>query len=417
MIKRQIGTAPVHQGKAECIWEIDENSSPGEKKIYVAYMGSDGYMLAETWENVSIKIPTTTTMSSEEIYTNPTVNPNQPVTVQLSAIVNDMRTLDAVINGKVQFQIKTELDDIFINIGNPVNVIGGVATYTYTVPQTPQTTILVKAIYLGSGDYGGSECSTPSNLVVRGTVDLSIKPLRVNHGETKTITTTVKTFEGNDVDGGSLNIYLDNNLIKSISSVVSQKIEFDYVFPQNINSGEHLLKAEYVGTDNYSGGYATSVVYVRSRTLIDNSPVYATQTLVENGEVVQGIAVIPINVLDENSNIVPEGVVTFTCGGSVESVEFGVNSNREITYNIPIGMQGGDELPFTLSYQENLNYQACEVQSSIIIKYRTNVELEDVEGELGDTVTLVANVTDENNNNVDEGEVEFSVESTDDDNE
>jgi len=415
MRKELIGTAEVHDGRAEYIWNIDENISPGNKKIYVAYLGEDEYMVSESWENITIKIPTSTVLEQEEITTNPTVNNDHPVIVTLNAIVNNSKLLEPVPNGKVQFQIKTELDDIYVNVGNPVDVVNGVASYNYTVPRTPQTTILIRAIYLGTSLYSGSECLTPTTMTIRGTVDLSIKSLRTNQGNTETISATVKTFDGETVESGSLNFYLDNQKIKTISAITSQKVEFEYVFPQNINSGEHQLKVEYMGSDDYSGGYATNIVYIRSRTFIDDSIVYAPPTVVENNEVVQGIATIPIKVLDDDGNIVPEGTVEFTCNGTTETVNFGVNTSREISYNIPLGMQGGDEIPFTLSYQENFNYQSCTIQSSIVIKFRTTVELDDFEGNQGDTVTLRAFVTDERGDDVDEGEVEFGMETNSDD--
>ena len=415
MGKRLIGTADVIDGKAEYIWDMDDNISAGTKKIYLAYLGTDGYMVAESWENITIKIPTSIVLEQESIITNPTVNPEHPVMVTLNAIVSNTKNLEPVPEGKVQFQVKTEMDDIFVNIGNPVPVINGVASYNYNVPRTPQTTIEIRAIYLGNDLYDGAECSNPMIMNIRGTVDLSIKSLRTNQGNTETISATVKTFDGETVESGSLNFYLDNQKIKTISAITSQKVEFEYVFPQNINSGEHQLKVEYMGSDDYSGGYATNIVYIRSKTFIDDSIVYAPPTVVENNEVVQGIATIPINVLDDDGNIVPEGTVEFTCNGTTETVNFGVNTSREISYNIPLGMQGGDEIPFTLSYQENFNYQSCTIQSSIVIKFRTTVELDDFEGNQGDTVTLRAFVTDENGQDVDEGEVEFGMETNSDD--
>lgn len=417
MRKRLIGTAEVHEGKAEYIWDIDDDISAGTKKIYLAYLGDDGYMVSESWENITIKIPTNIVLEQEQITTNPTVNPDHPVNVTLNAIITNAKNLEVVPEGKVQFQIKTELDDIFINIGNPVNVVNGVASYQYTVPRTPQTTIQIRAIYLGTELYSGSECLTPTTMTIRGTVDLSIKSLRTNHGNTETISATIQTFDGETVESGSLNFYLDNQKIKTISTITSKKVEFDYVFPQNINSGEHLLKVEYMGSDDYSGGYATNVVYIRSKVFIDDSIVYAPPTIVEEGNVVQGIATIPLNVLDGDGNIVPEGTIEFSCNNTSQTINFGVNSSREISYEIPMGMQGGDEIPFTLSYQENLNYQSCTVHSSIVIKFRTTVELDDFEGNQGDTVTLRAFVTDENGSDVDEGEVEFGMETQNNDEE
>lgn len=417
MIRKLIGSAEVVDGKAEYLWEIGEGTTPGKRKVYVTYVENDGYMVGEAWENAYIRRPTAIVLRDEEIIASCTMDSSEPEKVTLGAIVHSTTDMEYVTEGKVQFQVKREGSETFVNVGTPVSVVDGVAEYEYVIPELAQTTILVKALYLANQLYSASETESYETIHVRGKVSLSIDSLRTSPGATETITCHVANVNGSDIDLGEVNVYLDDRRINRVQSVSENTFQFNYKFPQDILSGEHELKIEYLQNDLFDYASSVSSVYVRTFVIIGDEVVYAPQTLEdENNNLLKGIAQIPITVTTLDGNSVPEGTVVFSCQDIVKNISLDADGSGNVSFTIPLGMNGGDEIPFTLEYLENDNYQSNSVTSNIIIKFRTNVEIEEFEGVLGERVTLRAFVTDENGEDVDGGEVTFEM-GTNDENE
>lgn len=424
MIRKLIGSAEVVNGQAQYTWEIGEGTVPGKRKIYVSYIESDGYMAGEAYEDAFIRIPTSITMGSLSEIVSGTTDPENPETITLQAIVNQTSNLNPVDDGKVQFQVKTANDETFVNLGTPVQVNDGVAEYTYEIPEVFETTIEIKAIYLANLLYGGCETIDVETLSVRGRVTLSVEDIRTNRGNTENIVVYIQNASGGELDTGKMEIYIDEVMIAQTNVGANGRIDLPHTF--NEGNGEHVLLVKYKQNDKFDENVVTTQCYIRLEVVLANPSLYADQTIIGEGGVVesQGIATIPIIATTTDGDAVPEGLVDVTVNGTdMGNVAIDIDGKGSIQYNIPDSCVGGTELQYSLSYQENPNYQAVTVQGTITVRFRQSITFETVtayvdgeptdvafDGNIGDMVNISARLVDENGNPVSEGEVEFSLE-------
>lgn len=404
-----IGSSEVVEGKAEYDWNIPDNVGRGKKKIYATFVGSDDYILCEEWEDIFLKIPTTIVLDNDETLVSGSEG-EQIHNLPLVAHVTEKFTDKPVNIGNVQFLVKTEDDSSFIDMGEPVPVVNGLAEYQYTLPELYQTTIFFKAIYLTNDIYFGCETKDSGSTYVKGKVNLTIEPLLANRGEDISIDIVVTNIDGSEVNEGEMNIYLDDGLIVKEMSALTH-IVYTYTLSDEIMWGEHILRVEYLENDNFDCASSSTFLYIRTPVVLNSEYVYASQTIEDNGSIIQGVASIPLEVVDIEGNNVNQGTLTFTCGSTEKIYQLDQldEEDTEISYNIPLGISGGAEIPYTLSYYGTDTYQNSTVQSKIIIRYQTNVDVDPINAELGDTITLNAGVTDENNEGVNEGTVDFDL--------
>ena len=153
----------------------------------------------------------------------------------------------------------------------------------------------------------------------------------------------------------------------------------------------------------------TSTLTINEGVLINYPQVYASQTVEDNGSIIVGKAVIPVNVVDMEGNAVPFGLLEFECEGVTETLNIEETVTPQFSYNIPLNYHGGESIPYTITYLENENYPRARVHGLILIKHNVDVDVDELSGNQGDTVTLGANVTDENGENVPQGEIEFEL--------
>ena len=428
MKRKLIGTAEVSNGKAEYLWQIGEGTIPGKRKIHITYVEDDGYIGGEAYEDAYIRTPTNIIMGEENVTVNPTVDISNPSTVTLTANINTISSSGRIPEGNVQFQVKTENDEGFVNVGSPVQVINGTASYDYEIPQTPQTTILAKALFLPNTLYGGCETEVTETIRVRGRVAIEVGDITTNPGVTEMITATVTNINGGEVGTGQVKFFLDDTEISEIPILNTTELRFRYPIPDEIQSGRHELKVVYVENEQFMECVAIAHVDIRTIVIIEATEVYAPQTITENNVIkAQGVAHIPINIRTIGGLAVTEGTIIFEANGETIEKEIDISEdNPTIDYNIPKECTGGQEIPYTLTYVENTNYKGAEGGSSIHIKFRTILTFDTVEcendgeivsvafaGNLGDKVTLTALLEDENGEPINEGEVTFELEQLD----
>jgi len=413
MIKKIIGTATVNGGNAEYIWEVPHGIQTGKRKLYVTYTDSDDYLLSENWENIYIKTPTNILFENEIIRAG-APNGEEPRFITLTVILNDLNTLEPVTEGLVQFQARRDGQESFTNIGPLVEVTDGVAVYGYELSEEETTDFQVKAIYWGTNKYSASETHNYCTVSTKQSLTINTNNIKTKPDQTETFHIELGAYPPEELNGGELSIILDNTPIYTTTVFSNSLILYDYTIPSSMSEGEHVFRIVYSGNNKFDEREVEGKLYIKPHVTIDDSPVYATPTLIENGTLIQQTAKIVLNITADGTNV-HEGFVEFECNNDKQTIYLEQDS-QEYEYEIPFGFNYGDEIPFTLTYLENENYQTTSITSSILLRHQTQVSVDAVQGNVGETVDVNATVVDENNTNVNEGQTQFEMETNIDDN-
>ncbi|RAP49742.1 MAG: hypothetical protein BZ138_07285 [Methanosphaera sp. rholeuAM270] len=395
MTKTQIGTASVSSGEATTEWTIPSDVTPGSHTIYATYVQNDNYMTATGYNTAEIRIPTVTTITD--------VVGSIGETVTLTANVK-YNTNQNVNEGTVQFQCKTAEESEYTNIGTAVNVSSGVATLQYTIPNNVDdgTVLDIRATFIETTTYGAS-VSAAGDLAIREGTTVVVQNISANRDTSATITATITDSDGDNVDSGQAQLYIDNTASGQPQSVSDGSVSFTYSVANNAVLGGHSIKVSYIENDDYEGADGTATLTVRTPTTLT-----AVNVSANKGD--QNVP-LTVNVTDPNNAAVPSGTVQITVGNG-SAVDAVVNSSgvATINYNIPNDASG--TITFSAVYVENTNYQGSTmaVDGVITVRLGTTIVVDSIKAELGDTIDLSSTVTDENSDVVDEGTVNYEIE-------
>lgn len=467
MTRKLIGTAKVKNGTAVLKWDISEEVTPGNRKIYVSYVENDGYMLGEAYELAHIRSPTRITLDiKEKLLNGESHDPvnydgeGNPIksygdTILLRANVENTLDVNKPVTGEVQFYARVD-GGSFQPIG-PVErellteVVGGVAEYEYTLPDTPRKDVEIKAEFIKDTNYGSCETEETGTIHIRGHVNGQFQNLNqaepyniLNTGDTRQVTFMIYDAQTEQdivtTDQPVIaTLYLDDEIIFQRVPITSKKVTCpEYLFSQD--AGEHTLRLEYPVNSDYDQHTITGTFTIRKQVEIAPTIVYAGQSYTdeETGEPVVSNAEFSVDVREflgeeEAGAGVNTGTVTLTIGSGAgqDSITKELANGKMLNYRdgdeaieyihyytIPEGLDGSDVIHYTITYNETDSYQGRTVEGIIDIKQRTYLTLtHDDTGLQGGTIMLTASILGDNGSLVNGGEVNFYLEEVEGDGE
>ena len=234
-----IGEAYVTDGIAEYIWAIPEEIPTGKRTLYASYQEYDDYISAVAYTDITVKRGVIITVDDLK---------SIPGRENIPLIAHITDTNNTPLNeGVIQFQINQE------NIGTPVPVINGLATYTLdVVPDTLQNGDAINVIYYGTQTYADSMANTQGIFVLLKETVIHLEDISANPSETINIEATLTDEDGvNPVTDGEYTVYLDDILLQSDELNTSGKIFVEYTLSDDLSYGEHTLNITYNGNNTY----------------------------------------------------------------------------------------------------------------------------------------------------------------------
>ena len=386
MTRTQIGTATVSNGVAETTYTVPADTTPGSHTLYAVYQQNDDYMTAEGYNSAQIRIPTEITVSD--------VLASIGETATFTAYVKH-HTNQNVDAGTVQFQLGGS------NIGTPVTVTNGVATLQYEIPSNTSDGTAITATFIQTNTYGSSTTSSSGTLSIRGSTNVTVTNVSANRSSTATINATVTDSEGDPITSGQAQLYIDNTISGEPQTVSDGQVSFSYSVANNAVVGSHTIKVTYIQNNSYDSADGTGTLIVRTPTVLTAVDVSANKGTT---------ASLTILVKDENGTAIPNGTVNITVGND-SPVSATVNASGEATISYSVPNNASGTISFTATYVENTNYQAGSTSTAGVITIRKGVTVvvDSVQGELGESITLSASITDEDSQSVNEGTVNYEL--------
>ena len=175
-----------------------------------------------------------------------------------------------------------------------------------------------------------------------------------------------------------------------------------YTIPSDLAAGSHTLYGVYQENDTYveATGYNTLEVRIPTVTTITN-------VLASIGETATFTAQIKYNT---NQNV-DAGTVQFKLGDSNIGTPVNVsNGVATLQYEIPQGTLNGTSIKAI--FIETNTYAASEATGIIKIRESTNVTLTNISGNLDTDVTITANITDADGDEITSGSAQLYIDNT-----
>ena len=385
MTRTKIGTATVTDGTATTNYTIPSILTTGEHTLYAIFEETDTHETGTGYNTLMIRYGTSTTIN------NAIASIGETITLTANVTATDNSTIN---EGTIQFMVGNS------NVGSPVNVSNGTATYNYTVPSNTSDGTIIKAIYIATDNYATST-SSDGVLSIREDVTVTVNNISANREGTATITATVTDTNDDPVTSGNAQLYIDNVSVGSLVNVDNNgELEFSYSIPNDASYGSHTIKVTYQQNDRYNSEDGTGTLTVRT-------PVTLTPVNVSANK--GGTCTVTIQVKDNNNTAVTSGTVNITVGNSSPVACTVVSGEASTTYNVPADASG--TISFSASYAQNDNYQSSNTSTNGIITIRKEVTLEvsTANAIVGETITLSSKLTDEDDDPVTSGTVEYEI--------
>ena len=399
MTTKTIGNATVSGGIARTQYTIPSDELVGDFTLTGTYVENNHYKEQSATADFNVRIATVVTVS------NVTANHGESAT--FTANVKYDNTLN-VNEGQVQFK----LGGTIIGTGN---VSQGVATCSYTIPQSVEDGTEITANFLGTSTYGASVTTSSGTLHVRGTleidvgVDTATNDNSANRGET--VVLFLAATPPGDVEvitSGNVSFYIDNVKVGEVTTADSSGeyedvFTYEYTIPSNMSTGSHTLKGVIAQSEDHESAEMTETLVVRMPTHIVANPVSANA-----GSTVNLVA----NIYDENDSIVTEGQATFTDpNNQTSNVSVGSGGTATKSVTVPSNATEGSTIQYTVVYNQNTNYtNATSVTITITVRKTPILTLNDITANRGDIVYLTASVEDNvTGNDVNEGSITFTL--------
>lgn len=386
MVKTQIGTAKVENGRGTTEYTVPADAHIGENTLTGVYQENDTYDQATGTGTLHIRIPTV--VSVNNVLASLGENASFTATVK-------HHTTQNVEEGQVQFQLAGE------DIGTPVNVVDGLATLQYVIPSNTSTGQVITARFIQTDSYAGSDASN-GILSIREDSNVTITNLSANRGTTTTITASITDNNGDGINTGTATLYIDDTQQGTAVTVENGAATFNYSIGSEETVGGHVIRVEYAQNDEYNSATGTGNLVIRTPTRLIPVNVSATK-----GGAVQ----VTIQVVDHNNSAITSGTVNITVAqDSPVSAELNNNGEATITYNVPNSATG--TINFSGQYIENTNYQGSTTTTNGIITIRkaVTVTIQNIQAVLGEEINIIGTITDEDNDPVTDGEIIFNIE-------
>lgn len=364
-IEGEIYTADIINGTATFVDVVLPN--PGNYTANVTYPGSYVYNPSNTTVDVTV-LKLDTDINADNV----TGLPNDKVNI--TANVTDMDG-NPVVNGTASLTID--------GVNYAAGVVNGSVTFIDVVLPKPGN-------YTAPINYNGTEIYNPSNTAINVNVlkvdsNTTADSVSGKTGEIVNITANVTDSKGNPILNGTATLNIEGT--DYTANITNGTVTFvDVVLP---NPGNYTGNITYPGDDYYNPSNTTVDISVSK---IDTN-ISAESVNGYPGEVVN----LTVGVNDEYGKPVLNGTAALTVGGVEYTAEV-VNGSA-----VFVGVVLPDEGNYTpgVIYKGDGIYNPSNTTVDISVsKLDTAIAADDVYGYPKDTVTIIANVTDENGNPV-----------------
>lgn len=374
----------VRNGVAVYEYRINSNTPVGEYTLKGTYLENETYKSSSDTATLNVRIKTIAQINTEFI-----TNYEESLTIDAQVMYDNNSPVDS---GIVEFYINNTL------LGT-ATVIQGVASYTiYSILSSYKTGDKIKAVYKGDNTY--SPCvSNEATLKIRKDVTIIVSNIIASRGENAEITFDVVDSNNAPVDG-TCNLIVDGNRVSSL--VLDEgSAGYSYAISQNLDKDVLPVRIEYIENDNYKDTSATTVINIRKPVTVTCTNVSANA-----GESVS----LTITIIDNHNVGVTGGKVNVTVGNNTTQ-QYSVSNDGIATFQYTVGASETGTINYTATYVKNDNYESgtSSVAGIITIRKAINITVEDVTVNVGETVPLIARITDNNNTPVNVGYVEFEI--------
>jgi protocatechuate 3,4-dioxygenase beta subunit len=352
-------------------------SQVGTNLVKVEYMGDDKYEASHESAllNVIKEIGVITVNVPENAKVGDTVNIKGTLTDENGNPLKH-KLVKITVNGKTYETYTDENGNYSVAVDN---LVPGKNNVTASVDDEEIEVIPV------SEDFNVTKRDT--SISIEDTDDVKV-------GDNVNIRGRLIDEDGNPVTNADVTVTVDG-----VSKTVTTDSDGNYVatFPTD-SVGTKNITVEYEGSEEYNGAENNSNFNVIKRNaIVSVDPVNATS--MDDNISITG------KLTDENGTPIADAVVTITINGE----DYNVTTDSDGNYELPVTNAKSGLNNVTVKY-ENDDYNTAENSTNFtLIKVNAIVTVDPVEGIVGEEITLVAHVTDEDGNNITGGNLVFKL--------
>ncbi|RAP50150.1 MAG: hypothetical protein BZ136_02005, partial [Methanosphaera sp. rholeuAM74] len=346
----------------------------GKQNVTVTYPGNDQYKPVNTTLPVNVvKRPTKTTAK----VANKTAG-----NLTITANVTDKATGNSVPDGPVNATVNGKV----VGTGT---VKDGIATIPTNINKTGKYNITLN--YGGNKNYTNSTANINNVDVTPRQSDLKVDVNNNTVGNTSINVTLTDPATGKPIANAPITVTLPNGTNITTKTNSNGKA----TIPLNTTEGKQNIKVTYPGDNTYKAANKTVPINVQkvnvTITIQPINPVKINKTYLINATVV-----------DSYGKPVKEGQVQLTVNGTDIGKVTLTNGTVYAKYSNPLK----GTYPVVAKYLGTTKYNTDTDNTTVdILKLNTTITLTDMSAVIGDKIEIAANVTDENNNPVTDGNV------------
>ena len=224
------------------------------------------------------------------------------------------------------------------------------------------------------------------------TIDLELSSTDINRGGIVTINATVTDSLSSAPEVGvTVNFYDNETLIGSAITDDQGLATYDYTVPLDADYGVHTIKATvYEGDPNFSDVSESLTVYMN----VTVNAIFSSTTVEREDSII-----VSVTVTDESTNGLSDYTVELydaTIDQVIASNVTDSNGQTELTYGIPVDSTVGEHDLVVRLVNIPQYVLSNEVQEKVYVFANTDlhIELQVADAEPGDTVEIIATLTD-----------------------
>ena len=372
-------------------------SSLGTYEIRAEYSGTIKY--APSSDTTTRRVAVTRTYL-ELAVTTPVTKVDQAVT--LSAILKDES--DSPLSGKIiEYYVNVEW------IGSNNTDVNGFSSIAYTpFEASPPEGWKIEARY--GGDLSYSSSVDTATLVVNRlstTLALSVEPTTLTIEQTITMTATLKDENTKAIPGSNIDYYIkvEDRWTKIGNATTDGDGKASLVWAST-TTGTFLVKANYTGSSRYLVGNSGPTIMTVNRLATTLTLIMPTTAKIEQ------TIMMSATLEDENQKTIPTVTIEFyLLAGALEETVGTAKTNQNGVASIPYTTTNVGTFQMKATYSESTEYLASSDSKGLIVNpFTTTLTLNVADNtRVGDPITLVVTLEDENKNALKGFSIEYYI--------
>ena len=333
--------------------EVPVDLPVGENTLVVSYPGNETYKPTNTTVTMNI-LPRPSTITAE-------VTDNTVDNVTIIATVTDTETGELVPNGTVIAKV----NGVEVGRGTVTDGIANIATNIDTIGKYD-----IELEYSGNEVYAPSKTSLNDVEVVGRTAEITLTPNNTTLGNTTVNVTLVDAETNKAIPNVPVNITVNGTVVATGITDSEGRV----TIPVDLPVGEHDITAVFPGNNRYNTTNTTAPITIEPR---------ASQIKAEVIDNMVGNVTITATITDaETGKNVPNGPVEVYANNTL--VGIGEVINGKVT--IPTNITKDGNYTFNVKYLGNTNYTETEDKLPVeVISHQTEIEPEVISNVVGDT--------------------------------